>query len=224
MHRPIVAAAIRALVVTGVLGTLMLILAGTFAWPGLWLFLAAMAVGGFGMEAWLARNNPILYAERRNTRQQQSTSERILLPLLHGLFFLWLLWMAFDVRMAGTAQMPVWANILAAAIVLAAFGGNIAVFRANAFASAIVRIQDGQRVADTGPYRIVRHPMYAFGVATYAAIPLVLGSWIGLAGVPVLTVLLAIRIQFEEKLLRRQLPGYADYAARVRYRLIPFVW
>lgn len=220
----IVKAALRALAVTAFLGAVLFPLAGTMHWLGGYLLLVAMATGGFAMEAWLITYAPDLYAERHNTKQTKSCSEQILLPLLHGLFFFWLLAMAWDVRLYGTGQMPVWVNLAGAAAVLVCFLGNILVFRANRYASAIVRIQDGQTVADQGPYKIVRHPMYGIAVFTYMTIPLTLGSWSGFFGVPVLILLLAIRTLFEERLLQRQLPGYGDYRRRVRYRFVPYVW
>jgi len=217
-------AALRALAITGVLAALMLGLAGTVHWPGALLFLAAMAIGGFSMETWLIVNDPALYHERHNTKQKKSRAERILLPLLNVTFFVWLLGMALDVRVSGIWQMPLWVNVVAAAVVLTCFLLNITVFAANHFASSIVRIQDGQQVATAGPYRIVRHPLYGIVVLTYFIIPFALGSWSGLWGVPVLVLVLAIRTVCEEQLLLRDLPGYAEYCAKVRYRFLPLIW
>jgi protein-S-isoprenylcysteine O-methyltransferase Ste14 len=98
--------------------------------------------------------------------------------------------------------------------------------RTNSFAAPVVRIQKerGQTVITTGPYAIVRHPLY-FGALFYvAATSLVLGSWWGLATVPLVAFGFAIRIRVEEKVLREGLQGYDDYARRVRWRLIPFIW
>ncbi|TIU21041.1 MAG: isoprenylcysteine carboxylmethyltransferase family protein, partial [Mesorhizobium sp.] len=96
----------------------------------------------------------------------------------------------------------------------------------NSFAAPVVKIQDerGQRVITTGPYSYVRHPMYAGAILYFAGTALLLGSWWGLASVLVFIVLLAIRTFIEEKALRAGLRGYDDYAAAVRYRLIPLVW
>jgi protein-S-isoprenylcysteine O-methyltransferase Ste14 len=98
--------------------------------------------------------------------------------------------------------------------------------RTNSFAAPVVKIQKerGQTVITTGPYAIVRHPLY-FGALFYvAATSLVLGSWWGLATVPLVALGLAVRIGVEEKALREGLHGYDDYARRLRWRLIPFVW
>jgi protein-S-isoprenylcysteine O-methyltransferase Ste14 len=88
----------------------------------------------------------------------------------------------------------------------------------------VVKIQEGQRVIDTGPYAIVRHPMYTSGLMFFIGLPLLLGSWIGLAFSALFILGIAWRAVREERVLRAELSGYDDYAARVRYRFIPFVW
>jgi protein-S-isoprenylcysteine O-methyltransferase Ste14 len=90
----------------------------------------------------------------------------------------------------------------------------------------VVRVQAerAQRVIDTGPYAIVRHPMYAAAMLYLFGMPLLLGSWYGLVAVLLILALVAPRAVMEERLLQRDLPGYASYMARVRYRLIPYIW
>ncbi len=99
-------------------------------------------------------------------------------------------------------------------------------FRENSFAAPVIKIQEerGQRVISTGPYRIVRHPMYAGATLYMIGMPLLLGSWLGLLVLPLIFGALPVRIFIEEAALRRGLPGYGEYAARVRYRLVPGVW
>jgi protein-S-isoprenylcysteine O-methyltransferase Ste14 len=99
-------------------------------------------------------------------------------------------------------------------------------FRENSFAAPVIKIQEerGQRVISTGPYRIVRHPMYAGATFYMIGMPLLLGSWLGLLVLPVMLAVLTVRIFIEEATLRKGLPGYGEYAARVPYRLIPGVW
>ena len=100
------------------------------------------------------------------------------------------------------------------------------VFQTNSFAAAVVRVQSerGHSVISTGPYAYVRHPMYSGAVTFFAGIALLLGSWVGLVLSPVFAILFGVRTGIEEKTLTTGLPGYADYAARVRYRLVPGVW
>jgi protein-S-isoprenylcysteine O-methyltransferase Ste14 len=111
-------------------------------------------------------------------------------------------------------------------LMAAGFAGVMRVFRENSFAAPVVRIQSEreQRVIDTGPYAVVRHPMYAMGLLYIVGIPLLLGSWLGLAAAPLFLIGLVPRSLMEERILRRDLPGYGDYMARVRFRLIPEIW
>jgi len=100
------------------------------------------------------------------------------------------------------------------------------VFRANSFAAPVVKIQSerGHKVSDMGPYAYVRHPMYAAALLFLIGMPLLLGSWWGLACVPLLIAGFGYRAVLEERMLAAQLEGYAEYAARVRYRFVPYIW
>ena len=98
------------------------------------------------------------------------------------------------------------------------------VFRENSFASATIELAADQRVISSGPYALVRHPMYAAALVIFVGVPLSLGSWWGLLLVPPLTWLIAARLLDEERYLIKNLPGYDDYRSKVRYRLVPGVW
>jgi protein-S-isoprenylcysteine O-methyltransferase Ste14 len=100
----------------------------------------------------------------------------------------------------------------------------VVVFKANSFASAIIEVGAGQKVISTGPYAWVRHPMYSGALIMFGGIPPALGSWWGLLTLPLLAAILAVRLLDEERYLTRNLPGYGDYCARVRYRLVPGLW
>ncbi len=138
----------------------------------------------------------------------------------------WLVLMALDAQVWHTSAMPPLFNVIGCLLVIAGYAATGIVFRVNSFAAPVVRIQSEreQRVIDTGPYALVRHPMYAAGLIYIVGMPLLLGSWYGLLIVPVMIVGIASRAVFEERLLQRDLPGYADYMSRVRYRLIPGMW
>src|SRR5262249_11674992 len=99
-------------------------------------------------------------------------------------------------------------------------------FRENSYAAPVIKIQPerGHTVVTTGPYRYVRHPLYAGALLYFLGTPLQLGSWLGLAPVPLMIVALAFRAVMEERMLATELKGYADYAERVRWRLIPRIW
>ena len=98
------------------------------------------------------------------------------------------------------------------------------VFRENSFASSIIEVGADQKVIDTGPYAVLRHPMYAGALLMFAGVPPALGAWWGLVLLPPIAAILAIRLLDEEKFLVRNLPGYAEYRTKVRYRLLPGVW
>ena len=95
------------------------------------------------------------------------------------------------------------------------------VLRENSYAASTIQIADDQKVISTGPYALVRHPMYAGALLLIAGMPLALDSWYGLVGIVVILPMLIWRLQDEERFLRRNLPGYADYTSKVRWRLIP---
>ncbi|MFN2132930.1 MAG: methyltransferase family protein, partial [Anaerolineae bacterium] len=98
------------------------------------------------------------------------------------------------------------------------------VFRENTYTSATIEVSDEQKVVSTGPYSVVRHPMYAGAALLLLFTPLALGSWVALACLPPLILVVAARLVQEEKYLLAHLPGYEDYRQKVRYRLIPFIW
>ena len=124
----------------------------------------------------------------------------------------------------GWSQMPAWVVILAAVLFLVAYGLYAEVMRENAYLSRTIRVEEGQKVVSTGLYGIVRHPMYAVTILLFLMMPLVLGSWYGMIPMAFYPVIIAVRLLDEEKLLTRELPGYAEYKERVKYRLIPFIW
>jgi protein-S-isoprenylcysteine O-methyltransferase Ste14 len=212
-------------VVAALLAGLLFGLAGTFAWTGAYVLCAALLGGGIAMSAWLVRHDPALLKERMG-RSSREGFDRILLPLSNIVLFGWIAAMGLDARWHGTAQCPLWLNLIGGVLILLAFRLVVRVMAENTFATAVVRAQPerGQHVISTGPYAVVRHPMYSAAVIAYAAIPLALGSRLGLIGIPLPVLVLAVRVVFEEGLLRERLPGYCDYMAKVRYRFVPFIW
>jgi protein-S-isoprenylcysteine O-methyltransferase Ste14 len=142
---------------------------------------------------------------------------------------LWCAWfviMSLDAARFGWSEMPLWLQALGAVAIAASMHIMFLIMRTNSFAVPVVMIQTarGHRVVSDGPYAIVRHPMYGGTLLLIVGIPLLLGSWWGLALAPVIVLLLAVRAVMEERMLMTELPGYMDYAVRVRYRLVPFIW
>ena len=124
----------------------------------------------------------------------------------------------------GWSSVPLPGVLAGDALVLTGFCLIFRVYRENTFSSAIIEVGEGQRVISTGPYALVRHPMYASASLYLMGTPLALGSYWGLAVIPVLIPFLIWRLLDEERLLAESLPGYTEYQKRVPYRLVPFVW
>ena len=219
---------VQTIVWFGFMGAIIFGAAGTIDYAGGWLYLGVMitisVVGGLHM----ARVDPGLLRERLKPpiqKDQPLADKLILIPLLLVLFG-GMGFMAADAerwRWSTTPPSIKWSGCV---LLLAAILFMYWTMRTNSFAAPVVKIQKerGQTVITTGPYAIVRHPLY-FGALFYvAATSLVLGSWWGLAMVPLVAFGFAIRIRVEEKVLHEGLQGYADYARRVRWRLIPFIW
>lgn len=132
--------------------------------------------------------------------------------------------MGWDAARTGFTAVPPWLQGLGVLAILVEFFGVWWTFRENAFAAPVIKIQQNQQVIDTGPYAIVRHPMYASALFLFIGVPLLLGSWLGLLLSVLFILAIAWRAVREERTLCDELIGYQDYAVRVRYRFIPFVW
>ena len=197
-------------------------------WPQGLIYLAIFTLGSVVFGARLLKRDPDLLAARLGALNQkgQPLWDKLFLPIFIGSFLVWMWLMARDAQVWRLSHMPMWLNGVGVLLVLAGFAGVMRVFRENSFAAPVVRVQAErqQRVIDTGPYAHVRHPMYAAMLLYLTGLPLLLGSWWGLAGAAVIALAMARRAVAEEGVLARELPGYADYRARVRYRLIPKIW
>ena len=203
-------------------GLLIFLPAGTLNYFGGWLFagllFVPMLVAGFVM---LFRS-PDFLKKRLDAKEKQSAQKGVL--GLAGLMFIAGFVVAgLDFRFSWS-YMPSWVVINAAALFLIAYALYAEVMRENAYLSRTVKVEEGQTVVDTGLYGIVRHPMYSVTILLFLMIPLILGSWYALIVFAFYPAIIVIRLKDEEKLLTRELPGYAEYKEKVKYRLIPFIW
>jgi protein-S-isoprenylcysteine O-methyltransferase Ste14 len=207
---------------------LLFVSAGTVRWPAGWVFLAEMGVLGLAVGLWLAHHDPALLAERMSAGFQatQKTWDKVFMVSLFILWNGWLVLMALDAARFRWSQVPIWVQTIGAVLIALCMYVFYLTFRENTYAAPVVKIQTerGHRVVTTGPYALVRHPMYAGALLLFIGIPLLLGSWYGLAAVLVIVALLIARIVMEERTLTDELPGYPEYAARVRWRLAPGIW
>jgi protein-S-isoprenylcysteine O-methyltransferase Ste14 len=190
-----------------------------------WTFLAVYFGASAAITYDLMRKDPQLLARRMSggPAAEKLPAQKIIMSLTSLGFIGLLVIPALDRRFAWS-QMPPWAALAGDVLVGLGFLGVFCVFRENTFTSATIELAPDQKVISTGPYALVRHPMYAAALVMLLGIPIALGSWWGvLAFVAILPALLW-RLFDEEKFLAKNLPGYPDYQTRVRYRLIPHIW
>ena len=212
----------------GVMGALLFLAAGTISWPAAWLYLGLMLLLSLVTGLWLARRDPGLLRERLAgpIQKDQPAADKVVLVLIFLTIFGMLALAGLDAVRFGWSFVPVWVQVIGALAVVLGIAFCFWTMLENSFAAPVVKIQAdrGQRVIDTGPYAQVRHPLYTGALVYLAGASLMLGSWWGLLAVVLVAVLLAIRIGIEEQTLRTGLAGYDEYARRVPYRLVPFVW
>ena len=203
-------------------GLLIFLPAGSLSYPYGWLFagllFVPMLIAGFVMFA----RSPDLLKKRLDAKEKQGAQKGVL--ALSGLMFIAGFVVAgLDFRF-GWSAVPDWVVIAAAVLFLVAYALYAEVLRENAYLSRTVKVEEGQTVVDTGLYGIVRHPMYAVTILLFLMMPLVLGSWYALIPFAFYPAIIIVRLKDEEALLTRELPGYAEYKQKVKYRIIPFVW
>ncbi|MGD0667682.1 MAG: isoprenylcysteine carboxylmethyltransferase family protein [Bryobacteraceae bacterium] len=202
--------------------------AGTILWPAAWAYLILFFAGALWITLLLARHDPALLAERLRlpVQKEQPLWDKFFLLAMTVVWCCWLVLMGLDAVRFRWSVMPVWLQCAAGVLMVLSFRMVARIYRENPFLAAVVKIQAerGHRVISTGPYTTVRHPLYAAILILLPANALLLGSWYGLAGSFVLSGGIVFRTAMEDRELQRGLEGYREYAARVRYRLIPFVW
>ena len=196
--------------------------AGTFCYTYGWLFVGLlfvpMLIAGFVMLA----KSPAFLKKRLDAKEKQGTQKGVV--VFSGLMFLAGFVVAgLDFRF-GWSTMPTWVVITASVLFLVAYALYAEVMRENAFLSRTIQVEEGQTVVETGMYGVVRHPMYAVTVLLFLMIPLILGSWYALIAFAFYPAIIIVRLKDEEALLTRELPGYAEYKKKVKYRIIPFIW
>jgi protein-S-isoprenylcysteine O-methyltransferase Ste14 len=199
--------------------------AGTLHYWQAWIFLAFYFVPALAISFYLMVKDPKLLARRMRGGPvaEKQTAQKIIMSIVSVGFLALLVVPALDHRF-GWSHMPASAAFAGNALMSIGWLAIFFVFRENSFSSATVEIADDQKVVSTGPYAWVRHPMYAGAVLMLLGMPVALGSWWGVAVLLAMLPAFVWRMFDEEKLLTENLPGYAEYRQRVRFRLIPGVW
>ncbi|MCX6071857.1 MAG: isoprenylcysteine carboxylmethyltransferase family protein, partial [Chloroflexi bacterium] len=193
--------------------------AGTFRYWQAWVYMLILLVPLFIFAAYLFLRNPALLERRMRTREMEPEQRKII-ALSSTVLLAAFIVPGLD-RRFGWSSVPTWLVLIADAMVLLSYLLFILVLRANEYAGRTVEVEQRQRVITTGPYSLVRHPMYLAVLLMYGCSPLALGSAWAMIVVAILPIVLLARIVNEEKVLLRDLEGYADYCKAVRYRLIP---
>lgn len=201
---------------------LLFIPAGTWNYPGGWLFCALLFLPMLILGLGLYFKAPELLKKRLNTKETDKTQQGVV-AASSVLFVIAFVAAGLDFRF-GWTWVPGWLVWAAAILQLASYSLYAEVLRENAYLSRTVEVQENQKVIDTGLYGIVRHPMYTATILLCLAIPLVLGSWICFALMLLYPAIIVRRIHSEEEILEAGLAGYTDYKKRVRWRLVPFLW
>lgn len=196
--------------------------AGTLAYWEAWVYLAVILIPMFFALRYLLKNDPQLLERRMQMREKETAQQRVIkVSLLY--FLLAFILPGLDQRW-GWSDVPVWVVIVADLIVLLGYAIIVMVFRENQYAARTVQVEEGQKVISTGPYAVVRHPMYVGVVLMYLASPLALGSYWALLPALLIIPILVARINNEEQVLERDLNGYREYQQVTKYRLLPRIW
>ena len=187
-----------------------------------WLFMGLLFIPMLIVGVVMLIKSPALLKKRLDAKETQNTQKGVV--AFSGIIFIAGFVVAGLDHRFGWSRVPLWAVISASVILLVSYALYAEVMRENEYLSRTVKVEEGQKVIDTGLYGIVRHPMYAATVWLFLSLPVVLGSWWSLLCFLPYVEIIAVRIIGEEKLLDSELVGYAEYKKKVKYRLIPFIW
>ena len=217
--------AVRLLLFFPVVGILLFLPAGTLNYWEAWVFIAVFFACNLALTAYLVFKDPKLLERRMKVgpAAERTMTQKIIALLAFVFFAATAVVPALDHRF-GWSDVPASVVVLGNLLIIVSYFGYYRVVRENTYAAAAIQVEEGQKVISTGPYAIVRHPMYSAALIMSLGIVLALGSWVGLLslvpGIPVVVW----RLLDEERFLRKDLPGYAEYMRVVRWRLIPGIF
>ncbi len=207
------------------LGIVLFVPAWTLNYWRAWVFIAVFLVSVNAIGVYLSLKDPALLERRKKVgpAAEESTTQKIIMSFsILGILGM-LVISALDWRF-GWSEVPASMSLMGDGVVALGLFINLLVFRENSYGASNVKVEAGQHVISTGPYAVVRHPMYAGVLVMAIGVPVALGSWWGLAVLVLISPGLVWRILDEEKVLRRDLAGYTEYMRKVRRRLVPYLW
>ena len=196
--------------------------AGTFKYWEAWIYLAVLIIPLSIVMVYFIKKSPELLVRRMQFREKEATQRRII-ALAYIPFIIQFVLPGIGKRL-GWSNIPIIIVLLADIFVLTGYLFVISVFKENQYASRIIEVDQKQKVTQTGPYRLVRHPMYLGTIIMYLASPIALGSYWAIIPALFFIPVLVARIINEEKVLEKDLEGYLEYKAKTKYRLMPGIW
>ena len=206
----------------GLLGAMLFGAAGTWQYWNAWVFLIALFVPMIVVGAVMLFINPALLEKRLDAKEKQTEQKWVVAS--SGLLFMASFVLAGLNFRYSWCVMPEWSVWVSVAVFVLSYALYAEVMRENTYLSRTIKVEDNQQVISTGLYGIVRHPMYSATVLLFLSMPLVLGSIVSFIVMLLYIPIIGIRIKNEEDFLTENLPGYAEYKTKVRYKLIPFIW
>jgi len=215
---------IRLLMILIFLGLVLFLPAGSLRYKEAWIFILIIYVPALFVIGYFYIKDPDFIGGRILKRREKEETPRLIQNIFSVILFIGLLIPGFDFRF-NWSDVPMTVVIVSDLLVLSGYLIIGRVMEENRYASSIIEIKNEQKIIVTGPYKIVRHPMYTGGMLLMLFTPLALGSYWAMIPFFISTfVAIVIRIIDEEKLLIANLPGYEDYCKKTKYRLIPFIW
>lgn len=204
------------------IGVLLFVPAGTIHYPMAWLFIGVLFIPMFIVGIIMMIKNPYLLEKRLNAKEKQS-EQSIIVKVSGFMFIIGFIIAGLNFRFKWLI-LPNYVSWIASIIFLLSYLLYAEVLRENTYLSRTIEIQENQKVIDTGLYGIVRHPMYSVTILLFLSMPLILGSVFSFLIFLIYPIILAKRIENEEKLLENELDGYKEYKRKVKYKLLPFIW
>lgn len=207
------------------MAALLFLPAGTVDYWQAWVFMAVFVGASSAITIYLAKYDPKLLERRMRVGPtvERENAQKVIIVFAMAGFLALLVFPALDHRF-GWSPVPAYVSMIGDLLIALGFLFIFFVFKENPYGASTVQIAEGQKVISTGPYALVRHPMYAGALVMLIGMPLALDSWLGLFGLALILPVLIWRLLDEEKFLHKNLPGYTEYTHRVRYRLVPFIW